>query len=46
MPVISTINSELHLLEHSCQGDVRAQEFIDAFDAGMELPGSASMGSV
>ena len=39
MPVISTINSELHLLEHSCRGDVQAEEFIKAFDAAMELPG-------
>lgn len=39
MPVISTINSELHLLEHCCRGSVQAQEFIDAFDAAMDLPG-------
>ena len=39
MPVISTINSELHLLEHCCRGSVQAVEFIEAFDAAMELPG-------
>ena len=39
MPVISTINSELHLLEHCCRGTVQAQDFIDAFDAAMKLPG-------
>ena len=39
MPVISTINSELSLLEHSCRGNVEAKEFIEAFDAAMDLPG-------
>ena len=39
MPVISTINTELHLLEHSCRGTMQVQDIIDAFDAAMELPG-------
>ena len=38
MPVISTINSELHLLEHSCRGTLQVQDIIDSFDAAMELP--------
>ncbi|NNF95688.1 MAG: STAS/SEC14 domain-containing protein [Halobacteria archaeon] len=38
MPVISTINSELHLLEHSCRGTLQAQDIIDAFDAAMKQP--------
>ena len=39
MPVISTINTELHVLEHSCRGTLKAQDIIDAFDAAIELPG-------
>ena len=39
MPVISTINTELHVLEHSCRGTMQAQDIIDAFDAAIELPG-------
>ena len=39
MPVISTINSELHLLEHCCRGTLQVQDIIDSFDAAMELPG-------
>jgi len=39
MPVISTINSDLHLLEHCCRGSVQVLDFIDAFDAAIELPG-------
>ncbi len=39
MPVISTINSELHLLEHCCLGTVQVQDIINAFDAAIEMPG-------
>jgi hypothetical protein len=39
MPVDSTINADLHLLEHSCHGTLRVQDIIMAFDAGMSLPG-------
>lgn len=39
MPVISTINTELHILEHCCRGETQVQDIIDAFDTAMELPG-------
>ena len=39
MPVISTINSELHLLEHCCRGTVQVQDIINAFDAAIDMPG-------
>lgn len=39
MPVISTINTELNVLEHSCRGTLLAQDIIDAFDAAIDLPG-------
>ncbi len=39
MPVTSKINSQLHLLEHTCRGILKVKDFVDAFDAAMRLPG-------
>ena len=38
MPVVSTINSEPHLLQHCCRGTLQVQDIIDSFNAAMELP--------
>ena len=39
MPVISTINTQPHVLEHRCRGTLQAQDIIEAFDAAIDLPG-------
>lgn len=38
MPVKSSINHKLHLLEHTCRGTLKVQDIIDAFDSAMSLP--------
>ena len=39
MPVTSKITHQLHLLEHTCRGNLKVQDVIDAFDAAIRLPG-------
>lgn len=39
MPITSKINQQLHLLEHTCRGNLKVQDVIDAFDAAIQLPG-------